>query len=136
MRRPWAVAVGHDGDVPTLRFRRRGLVVARRLESPVEWRTEAGDVLRAEVGDWWVEGPAGVTRSVTDAEFRATYEEVSPGRYRRTGTVTARRVLAPEVVDTLEGPASARPGDWVVTGPHGNSWPVPDEVFHEGYEPL
>lgn len=117
-------------------FRRRGRVTAHRLTEPVEWQTTNGDVLRGAAGDWWVEGPNGVGRSVTDTEFRGSYEPAEDGQFRRVGTVTARRALVEEGVQTLEGPALALPGMWVVTGPNGNSWPVPDDAFREGYEEI
>ncbi|MGB7983274.1 MAG: hypothetical protein WCF36_21035 [Candidatus Nanopelagicales bacterium] len=116
------------------RFRRVGVVSAHRLDDSVTWRTASGDMLCGNAGDWWVEGPAGVVRSVTHLEFTATYEPLGEGRYQRSGFTTARQVDVEEVVDTLEGPARALPGDWVVTGPNGNSWPVPDQVFRHSYK--
>jgi hypothetical protein len=121
---------------PSRRFRRIGEVTATHLQAAVEWRTTTGEVLRGRAGDWWVEGPDGVGRTVTGAEFQATYEPLGGDRYRRTGVVTARRVESEELVDTLEGPARAFPGMWIVTGPNGNSWPVPDEVFRQGYREI
>jgi hypothetical protein len=117
----------------TRSFRRVGEVIARLLDGPVEWTTATGDTLRGEAGDWWVEGPGGVIRTVTGREFAATYEPIGGGRYRRSGVVLARQVESEELVETLEGSARALPGMWIVTGPSGNSWPVPDEVFRTGY---
>jgi hypothetical protein len=28
-----------------------------------------------------------------------------------------------------------KPGDWIVTGSRGEFYPLPDEIFREGYEP-
>ena len=120
-------------DRSVRRFRRVGEVTAHRLDAPVEWTTSSSDNMRGEAGDWWVEGPEGVFRTVTDREFAATYEPLGDGRYRRFGVMTARQVDAEELVETLEGPTRALPGMWIVTGPNGNSWPVPDEVFRQGY---
>lgn len=78
-------------------------------------------------------GPDGSTRTVTPAEFAHWYQLIAGERYRWLGSVRARRAVAVKVIVTLEGAATARPGDWVVTGPNGNSWPVPDEVFRAGY---
>lgn len=117
-------------------FRRRGTVSAQRLAKQRSWTTERGDVLDAQEGDWWVVDDAGVGRSVKPEAFAASYLEVSPGRFRRVGLVSARRATVEEVVATLEGTALAEPGMWVVTGPDGDSWPVPDEVFRAGYEAL
>lgn len=38
------------------------------------------------------------------------------------------------VVDSLEGPASVVPGDFVVTGVRGERYPVQQHVFAETYE--
>lgn len=108
------------------RFRRAGMVTARQLPEPRDWVTKAGDTLHGKAGDWLVEGPDGAERTVADEKFRASYEEIAPGQYRRVGVVTARQVSAGESVATLEGSATARPGDWVVTDAGGDSWPVPD----------
>lgn len=117
-------------------FRRVGEVTARRLEEDLAWVTKHGDELQGHAGDWVVESPDGGQRTVKDQEFRTLYEPLSDGRWRRTGTVMARQVSTQVSVSTLEGVARAEPGDWIVTSPDGNSWPVPDEVFQRSYEPV
>lgn len=37
-------------------------------------------------------------------------------------------------IDTLEGPVLAKPGDAVITGVHGERWPVPKAIFSTIYE--
>ena len=37
---------------------------------------------------------------------------------------------------TLEGPVYARVGSWIMTGIHGENWPVRDDIFHETYEAI
>lgn len=133
------------GIVPVRRFTRRGLVVARPLTEARTWTTRAGSVLRSEAGDWWVEDvpdpeaapEAGSGRGVAAAEFERLYRPVDAerGLYQRQGTVTAVRVTQPMQVATLEGQATAQPGDWLVTDDGGDSWPVPDAVFQAGYRP-
>jgi hypothetical protein len=58
--------------------------------------------------------------------------------YRKTATVFAEQVEAGRqvTVDTLEGPAVANEGDWLVTAntPRGEQWIVFDEVFRATYE--
>ena len=76
----------------------------------------------------------GGEHSVRDDIFRATHEHIGGDRWRRTGTVEARPARAGEVVDTLEGPATAVEGDWVVRGDAGECWPVPADTFAERYE--
>jgi hypothetical protein len=117
------------------RYRRRGEVRATRLTRPTAWRTQTGETLRAAPGDWWVVGEDGSRRTVAGNEFPRLYEHVAGDRYRRVGTVHARRVTSEEIVTTLEGEARALPGMWVITDATGDRWPVPDEVFRDGYEP-
>lgn len=132
----WGVrAVPRDPAVLGGAYRRRGEVRARRLGEPVEWQTASGETLRGNKDDWWVEGPDGAIRTVAEVEFPRLYEQVDGDRYRRVGTVRARRATVEEVIDTLEGRATAEQGMWVVTDDSGNSWPVPDHVFGAGYEP-
>lgn len=116
-------------------FQRKGEVKATRLTEQLRWRTERGDELHGETGDWLVTGPGGVRRTVSGEEFAHSYELIEGDRYARVGVFRARQVAEHESVQTLEGAATAEPGDWVVTGPNGNSWPVPDQVFRAGYEP-
>lgn len=119
------------------RFRRLGQVRAERLTRPLEWTTAHGDMLHGEVGDWIVTALDGSNeRTVKPAAFEKTYEPVGDGIYRRTGVVRAYQVDASTAVATLEGEARAEVGDWIVTDDQGNSWPVPDDVFRQGYEPL
>lgn len=116
-------------------YRRLGVVTARKLDATHEWLTSEGSELRGERGDWLVVDAAGVERTVSAAQFPQMYRPLGGGRFRRSGTVLARRATAEEVVDTLEGAALARPGMWVLTDAAGGSWPVPDNVFRAGYEP-
>jgi hypothetical protein len=127
-----AEARGAEAGKP---FRRRGEVRATRIGEATTWRTETGETMLAAAGDWWVEGDDGSCRTVASGEFARLYEPVRGDRYRRVGTVRARQVAVEETVATLEGPARALPGMWVVTDAGGNTWPVPDDVFRAGYEP-
>ncbi len=110
-----------------LPFRRRGEVRATRLAEARRWRTESGAEMAAVPGDWLVTDPAtGRQWSADERAFAAGHERLGEERYRRTGTVQAR--------DTLEGPAVAEPGDWLVQGSLGERWLVPGERFREAYE--
>lgn len=117
-------------------YRRVGEVTARRLDKDFTWMTERGDELHGDVGDWLVESADGGKRTVKPQEFSDLYEPVSGVRFRRRGTVSARRTDAAVTVSTLEGLAKAEPGDWIVTASDGSSWPVPDEVFRKSYAPV
>lgn len=116
------------------RYRRTGVVVAERKDSPWTWNSGAGNVMRGEAGDWAVVHPSGNTWSVRDDIFRATHEHVDGNLWRRTGFVKARPARAGECIETLEGPATAAEGDWVVVGAKGEQWPVSGEQFQKRYE--
>ena len=91
--------------------------------------------MHAGAGDWEVRGAGDETWSVRDDIFRSTHEQLDRTRWRRTGLVHARKARAGEVIDTLEGPLTARrPGDWIVRGSAGESWPVRPEIFSQQYE--
>lgn len=38
--------------------------------------------------------------------------------------------------ETLEGPLNVSPGDWIVTGVHGEKYPVKPDIFEKTYEPV
>ncbi len=114
-------------------FRRTGTVEAEQRSRPWSWTSLSGQPMRAAAGDWSVRGPSGDRWSVRDDIFRAAHEHVDGNIWRRCGLVKARRARGDEVIETLEGPASARAGDWVVRGPGGEQWPVRSEVFSAQY---
>lgn len=37
-------------------------------------------------------------------------------------------------IHTLEGTMHANPGDYIITGPEGESWPVKKEIFEKTYK--
>ena len=39
------------------------------------------------------------------------------------------------VIDTLEGRMHASPGDWIITGVHGEQYPCKDDIFRKTYQP-
>jgi hypothetical protein len=90
--------------------------------------------MQADTGDWAVIDDQGHERSVAAEVFDSTHDRVGPQRYRRSGTVLARRAARQEVISTLEGEVLANDGDWVIKGRHGEQWPVPDGQFRESYE--
>ncbi|MEO1782550.1 PGDYG domain-containing protein [Enterococcus diestrammenae] len=47
--------------------------------------------------------------------------------------VTAQQVTKRTVVQTIEGPLTAQPGDWIITGVEGEQWPVKREIFEKTY---
>jgi len=116
-------------------FRRRGEVLAERLEEPWQWRTESGATMRAAPGDWRVTDPETSRQwSADPAAFAASHEQLDKSRFRRRGTVLARPAHLGERIDTLEGQAMADPGDWLVEGDLQERWLVPGERFRDAYE--
>lgn len=125
------------GAAPWQWFRRTGSVVAERRDTAWTWPTLSGQTLRGDAGDWAVRDPDdGHWWSVRDDIFRASYEHLDGDRWHRVGTVRARPARPGEVVATLEGPVTAREGDWVVQGEAGEQWPVGSDEFTRRYRRL
>ncbi|MGE0782349.1 RyR domain-containing protein [Mycolicibacterium sp.] len=117
-------------------FERTGTVIARQRSEPWTWTTGSGAKMTAEPGDWEVrDADGGSSWSVRDGIFQSTYvpADTAANWYRRVGTVQARRARPGERIETLEGPASAANGDWIVKGEQGEMWPVPADQFARRY---
>ncbi|MDT5018207.1 MAG: hypothetical protein QOD39_4367 [Mycobacterium sp.] len=123
-----------SGDTTWRRYRRRGEITAEKRARGWTWTTSTGEVMRAQPGDWAVVDDRGNERSIDAEVFDATHEQIGPRRYGRSATVLARQATEREVIQTLEGDAVADKDDWVVQGPKGEQWPVPDGQFRESYE--
>lgn len=113
-------------------FTRVGTVTAEQRQTPWTWTSRSGETMQAAAGDWAVQAD-GDMWSVRDDIFQATYEHVDGQQWRRRGRVLARPAQPGETLETLEGPATAAEGDWVVRGADGEQWPVPGEEFAERY---
>lgn len=50
--------------------------------------------------------------------------------------VVAKKMRDAFEVQTLEGTVTGKPGDFLVTGPHGESWPVAAHIFEATYQRL
>jgi len=48
--------------------------------------------------------------------------------------VEAYRTDVEMVIHTLEGPLTAKPGDWIITGVDGEQYPCKPEIFEKTYE--
>jgi hypothetical protein len=57
-------------------------------------------------------------------------------RFRKYVTVNAYQYTGnePFIIHTLEGVMTAMPGDWIITGIHGETYPCKPEIFEESYE--
>jgi hypothetical protein len=113
-------------------FTRVGTVTAEQRTAPWTWTSQSGETMRANAGDWAVEAD-GEVWSVRDNIFRATHEHVGGRQWQRCGKVLARPAQPGETIQTLEGPATAADGDWVVRGADGEEWPVPADEFAQRY---
>jgi hypothetical protein len=113
-------------------FTRVGTIAAEQRSAPWTWVSDSGHTMRADTGDWAVQED-GKVWSVRDDIFRDTYEPAGEGRWHRKGQVQARPAYSGETINTLEGPATAAEGDWVVRGSRAEQWPVPGEEFARRY---
>lgn len=48
--------------------------------------------------------------------------------------VRAEQLTRPRLIRTGLGTVHGKPGDWLVTSPNGDQWPVDDRVFRRTYE--
>ena len=129
----YAAVLPDGGPGHAAGYRRRGEVRAERLEQARAWTAADGTVMEAQPGDWCIRDEEGTEHTVRDTQFRASHERVDGHRWVRTGEVRAWRVTEPTTVLTLEGPATAAAGDWIVEGPGGERWPVPARQFERGH---
>jgi hypothetical protein len=53
---------------------------------------------------------------------------------RRLGLLPSPFSSTMAQINTLEGPLSVSPGDWIITGIKGEKYPCKDEIFKESYE--
>jgi hypothetical protein len=116
-----------------VRFRRRGEVTAVRRGEAWTWTTSDGSVMHGDAGDWDVLDESG-SRSVTASIFEKTHEPIGGDRWRRVGEVRGRQARPGEVVHSLEGDQTARPGQWVLRGVEGEEWLVSTETLETSYD--
>lgn len=91
--------------------------------------------LHAEAGDWVITGTSGEQYPCADDIFRATYDNVYDDVYRKVPVeVEVEQATDYGTIMTLEGPEPYEPTDWIVTGVHGEQYPVRDDVFFDIYE--
>lgn len=48
--------------------------------------------------------------------------------------IQAYQCTQEEIIHTLEGDMIASPGDYVITGVHGEKYPCKPDIFHKTYE--
>jgi hypothetical protein len=125
------------GPPRTASYQRLGTVRAFRLDTGLRWNCRSGNELAGSAGDWRVVDDHGDERTVRDLEFQVSHALLEGDRWQRVGTFRAWPVADEAVViRTIEGSATAWPGDWIVEGPGGERWPVADEQFRRSYEAI
>ena len=65
--------------------------------------------------------------------FEVHAEQYLPGKPKPSGVILIAGV---PMVETLNGRAVVKPGDWVITGFHGERYPCDRKVFEETYEEI
>ena len=61
----------------------------------------------------------------------------SPKKFiKKPVIVEAYQVFEEVKIETLEGTITASPGDWIVTGIHGEKYPVKPDIFEKTYQPM
>ena len=99
--------------------------------------TEHG-VLQARGGKDYVLAHGPSDHSVVRKDiFEATYEPLGGGLYRKRTDIILRYFTLKRrvVVQTLEGPQAAKPGDWIMLGVKDELWPISPDKAREKYEP-
>jgi len=62
---------------------------------------------------------------------------MKPRKFRKKPIVVeAYQTDQEKIVQTLEGPLRAVPGDWIITGIRGEQYPCKPDVFAKTYEPI
>lgn len=113
---------------------RRGEVRAVRQPVGWSWTSESGATMEANAGDWQITDDAGRSWSVASDIFASTYSHIAGDRWRRSGSARARRAVAGEVINSLEGRQTAAEGDWVIRGPKGEEWLITAKHFAGSYQ--
>lgn len=55
---------------------------------------------------------------------------------KRAVIVEAYQTDKEMIIETLEGPLKASPGDWIITGIRGEKYPCKPDIFKKTYEPV
>ena len=113
-------------------------VRAWRASSDCRVKTGQG-VLRARAGkDFIIDYGGGDRAVISEDVFERTYRQVAEDSYVKRADLVLRYFVLdkPAVVETLEGPQTGEPGDWVMEGVAGELWPVPQAKALAKYEPV
>jgi hypothetical protein len=70
---------------------------------------------------------------------QSSSKEESTARFRKRPVVVEAyryRGRTPKKIQTLEGPMTAMPGDWIIIGVAGEKYSCKDAIFRRTYEPV
>lgn len=120
------------------KFRKKPVIVeAYQTDKEMIIQTSEGP-LRAEPGDWIITGINGKQYPCKPDIFEKTYEPVdNSGKFRKKPVIIeAFQTNEEMIINTLEGPLYAAPGDWIITGIAGEQYPCKPSTFEKIYEPV
>ncbi|NND91285.1 MAG: hypothetical protein HKN42_10510 [Granulosicoccus sp.] len=88
-------------------------------------------------GDWIVDN-AGDVYSIDQHSFESTYEQISPGCFRKSAIVWVETAQQAGVITTRENATSYQAGDYLVWNDNDASdgYAVSKETFEKMYEPV
>lgn len=97
-----------------------------------------GDQQTCQSGDWLARSDCGDCYTITNASFVRTYQEVSPGRYRKHTTIQATQATAAGTIKTQEGTTAYVAGDYLIKNNEDGTdqYAISQSRFHELYEPV
>ncbi|TEB13906.1 hypothetical protein Psfp_03322 [Pelotomaculum sp. FP] len=63
--------------------------------------------------------------------------KITPKKFRKKAIVIEAYQTDKEmIIETLEGPLKASPGDWIIKGIRGEQYPCKPDVFEKTYEEI
>jgi len=95
-----------------------------------------GDQQTCQAGDWLVRSGSGDCYTITNASFLRTYQEVSPGRYRKHTTIQATQATTAGKIKTQEGTTAYEAGDYLIKNNEDgtDNYAISQTRFHDLYE--
>lgn len=121
------------------RYRRKADQVVSAIRLVLEFDglhySKWGAQQRAESGDWLVDN-MGDVYTVSADSFERTYQQVSPGRWKKSAPVWAEQTNEAGSVATQEGRTHYQAGDWLVSNDEAgtDSYAISAAKFDQLYE--
>lgn len=111
------------------------IVMREAVTEPQTVRTSWGAELRAEPGRDYIVSTGPDDRWVVRQDIFDTTYRPEGGGFRKRDDLMHSFYVSPDerTIDTLEGPVTANPGDYVMNGSVGEQWPVSPSTFERRY---